>query len=85
MVSQYWSYVDIVERLKVNDIVFCLSVFEIRWYEGLWAYVYKGVELKMVNENAKSFVCVREMKVLNIEPNETNSSLKTLNKKCNKK
>ena len=30
--------------------------------------------------------CVRERgKVLNIEPNETNSSLKILNKKCNKK
>ena len=39
----------------------------------------------MVNGNAKSFLCVREEKSWNIEPNETNSSLKSLNKKCNKK
>ena len=33
-----------------------------RWHEELWAYVYKGVEIKRVNENAKSFLCVRERK-----------------------
>ena len=38
------SYVGLVERLKVNDIVFGMSVFEMRWHEGLWAYVYIGVE-----------------------------------------
>ena len=33
------------------------------WHEGLCAYVYKGVEVKMVNGNAKSFfVCEREKK-----------------------
>ena len=31
------------------------------------------------------FVCEREKMSWNIEPIETNSSLKTLNKKCNKK
>ena len=30
-------------------------------------------------------VCERDEKSWNIEPNETNSSLKTLNNKCNKK
>ena len=39
--------------------------------------------MEMVNENAKSFLCVREKR--NIERNEINSSLKILNKKCNKK
>ena len=43
--------------LKVNDIIFGLSVFKMRWHEGLWACVYKGVEVKMVNENAKNFLC----------------------------
>ena len=28
MVLQCWSYVGVVERLKVNDIVFGLCVFE---------------------------------------------------------
>ena len=41
--------------LKVNDIIFGLSVFKMGWHEGLWACVYKGVEVKMVNENSKSF------------------------------
>ena len=40
-----------------------LSVFEMGWHEELCAYVYKGVEVKMVNGNAKSFfVCVWERK-----------------------
>ena len=40
----------------------------------------------MVNGNAKSFfVCEKEEKSWNTELNETNNSLKTLNKKCNKK
>ena len=64
MILQRWSYVRVIERLKVNDIVFCLSVFEMGWYERLWTCVYKGVEVKRVNENAKSFLCVREMKSL---------------------
>ena len=64
MILQCWSYVRVIERLKVNDIVFCLSVFEMGWYERLWTCVYKGVEVKRVNENAKSFLCVREMKSL---------------------
>ena len=62
MVRQCWSYVDVIERLKVNDIVLGLSVFEMGWHERPWACVYKGVEvqgLKMVNGNAKSFVHVR--------------------------
>ena len=42
--------------------------------------VYKGVEVKRVNGNAKRFfVCVGDEKFWNIKPNETNSSLKTLN------
>ena len=36
-------------------------------------------------EMQKVLVCEREEKFGNIEPNETNSNLKTLNKKCNKK
>ena len=47
--------------------------------------VYKWVEVKKVNGNAKSFLCVWEMKSLEIlnqmkQIDETNSSLKTLNK-----
>ena len=34
------------------------------YHEGLWACVYKGVEVKRVNRNAKSFLCVRERKNL---------------------
>ena len=42
-----------------------MNVFEMRWHEGLlWACVYKGVEVKRVNRNAKSFLCVRERKNL---------------------
>ena len=52
-----------------------------KWHEGLWACVYKAVEVKWVNGNAKSFLCMREEKFWNIEPNETNNSLKKLNKK----
>jgi len=29
------SYVGVVGRLKANDIVFCLSVFEMGWHERL--------------------------------------------------
>ena len=76
------SYLDVIERLKVINIVvvvvvvvfffffffFCffffffffLSVFEIEWHEGLWICVYKGVKVKAVDGNAKSFLCVRE-------------------------
>ena len=40
----------------------------IKWYyngyERLWTCLYKGVEVKMVNGNAKSFLCVWEMKSL---------------------
>ena len=64
MILQCWSYVSVIERLKVNDIVFCLSIFEMGWNERLWTCVYKGVEVKRVNENAKSFWCVRDMKSL---------------------
>ena len=81
MILQRWSYVGVIERLKVNDIVFCLSVFEMRWYERLWTYVYKWVEVKKGKRKCKElFVCVRDKKFWNIEPNETNSSLKKLNK-----
>ena len=38
----------------------------------------------MMNGNAKSFVCVRDGRFWNIETNEINSNLKTLNTKCNK-
>ena len=34
------------------------------WHEGLWACVYKGVEVKWMNENAKSSLYVRERKCL---------------------
>ena len=30
--------------LKVNDIVFGMCVFEMRYHERLWACIYKGVE-----------------------------------------
>ena len=56
MVPQCWDYIGVIERLKINDIVFCLSVFKIEWHEGLWTCVYKGVEVKMMNGNAKSFL-----------------------------
>ena len=58
MIKWYYN-VGVVGRLKVNDIIFDLSVFEIGWHEGLHAYVYKGMEGKMVNGNAKSFLCVK--------------------------
>ena len=64
MILQYWSYVHVIERLKVNDIVFCLSISEMGWYERLWTCVHKGVEVKRVNGNAKSFLCVQGMKSL---------------------
>ena len=35
----------------------------LRW-DLSWACVYKGVEVKMVNKSAKSFLCVREKKNL---------------------
>ena len=41
-------------------------MFEIGWYEMLWTWVYKGVKVKMMNENAKSFLCVWEMEGLEI-------------------
>ena len=53
-------------------------VFEMRWHGELWACVYKWVEVKMVNGNGKRFLCEREEKSWNIEPNETNSSFETL-------
>ena len=61
---------------------FFLSVFEIGRYERLWTCVYKGVKVKRMNENANSFLCVRDRRSWNIEPNEINSSLKILNTKC---
>ena len=94
MILQRWSYVGVIERSKLNDIIFCLSVFEIGWYERLWTCVYKGVKVKVMNGNAKSFVCVWEMKSLEILnqiiikqiivlkhwiKHVTKSSLKTLN------
>ena len=65
-----------------------------RWHERLWACVYKGVEVKNVNGNAKSYFCMRERKSLEILnqiiikqiivlkhwiKHVTKSSLKTLN------
>ena len=62
---QCWSYVGVVEMLKVNDIgFFSKRIFEMGWREKLWAYVYKGVEVKRLNGNANSFLCVRERKRL---------------------
>ena len=60
MILQRWSLVGVIEKLKVNDIVFCLSIFEMGWHERLWTCVYKGVEEKRVNGNAKNFLCVRD-------------------------
>ena len=53
--------------------------------QGLWACVYKGVEDRRVMEMQTVF-CVwkKGEKSWNIRPNETNISLKILNKKCNK-
>ena len=64
MIVQCWSYVGVIERLKVNDIIFCLSVFEMGWYERLWICVYKGVKVKRMNRNAKSFCMCEGWKVL---------------------
>ena len=46
----------------------------------MWACVYKGTKVKRMNENEKSFVCVRDEKSWNFEPNKTKNSLETLNK-----
>ena len=102
MVLQCWCYVGDIEWLKgsdiewlnVNDIVFCLSVFEMGWHEGLWKCVYKGVEVKRLNGNAKKILCVRERKSLETLKqmkqivvlkhwikNVTKSSLETLNQR----
>ena len=73
-------------KVEANDIIFFISVFEIEWYERLWTCVYKGVKVKMMNRNAKSFfVCVRDERSWNIKSNKINSNLKTLNTKCKKK
>ena len=64
MILQRWSYVGVIERLKLNEIIFFLSVFEIGWYERLWTCVYKGIKVKMMSGNAKSFLCVWEMEGL---------------------
>ena len=42
---------DVIERLKVNNIIFCLCVFDMVWHEGLWVDINKGVKVKvkMVN------------------------------------
>jgi len=37
-----------------------VGVFEMEWHEVLWAFVYKGVEVKWVNGNTNIFLCVRE-------------------------
>ena len=66
MVLQCWSYVNVLEKLKVNDIIFGWSVCEIGLHEWLWASTYKGVEVKIVSGNVKSFVCVRDKKNLEI-------------------
>ena len=55
------------------------------WHERLWTCIYKGVEVKRVNVNAKSLLCVRKMKSL-----ETLNQMKQIvvlkhwMKKCNK-
>ena len=33
--------------LKINNIIFGLDAFQIRWHEGLWA-IYKAVEMQEV-------------------------------------
>ena len=38
----------IVERLKVNHIIFFLCVFDMGYHEGLWVGIYKGVEVQEV-------------------------------------
>ena len=45
---------------------FCLSVFEIGWYEELWACVYKRVELKRWMEMQRVLCVWKRGKVLNI-------------------
>jgi len=59
MVRHCWSYVGVIERLKTKNIVFGLGKLEMGWHEGLWACVYKGVEVKRVNENVKRFLLER--------------------------
>ena len=53
----------VVEKLKLNDIVFCLSVLEMGWHEARGCG-YKGVEVRRVNGNTKIFLCVRKRKSL---------------------
>ena len=65
MVQQCLSYVGVVEKLKVYDIVLGLGVFEIGCYERLQACVYKGVETGEKGEQkCREFFCVREKKSL---------------------
>ena len=86
MEQQCWSYLSVVERLKVNDIIFYMGVFEITWHEGLWACIYKRVSENGERKCKKN--CVereREMKKSwNIEPNKTNNSLETLSQRKQK-
>ena len=46
-----------------------------KWHEGLWVGIYKGIEMqkvKIVGWNAKRFVCMYEGgKILIIESKET--------------
>ena len=58
MILQRWSYVGVIERLKVNDIIFFLSVFEIGRYERLCTCVYKGVKVKSAFKSPLIFVFI---------------------------
>ena len=51
----------------------------------IYIYIYKSRSENSEWKVKEFFVCEREEKSWNIEQNETNSSLKTLNIKCNKK
>ena len=46
----------------------------------MWARVCKGVEVRRMNGNIKSFFFFLERGKVLKQPNETNSTLKTLNK-----
>ena len=90
------SYVGVIERLKVINIAFFFPecIWDEMAWRVAWVCVYKGVKVKTMDENAKSFLCVRERRsfetVNQIKQtvvlkhwikNVTKSSLETLNQR----
>ena len=93
-----YSYRLKLNGTTMSELHRCHWKVESKWYCFLFECIWDGIAWRAIgmliqrskSENGKwkckeFFVCEREEKSWNIEPNETNSSLKTLNKKCNKK